>query len=1403
MQRGNSASDLLNAQCIAEIKTAIGRKALVVITGTGVSVQSVKDPAVDGFDIITWKGLVLHGIHRCEGLGLIDATRAQQLRDRLDMGPVIEIIQVAEIVTSELKGKGSGEYQSWLHDAFSKLEVGSPRLIAALGRIAGIFATLNYDSLIEIQLGRASVVWKDSFDVNRVIDGQTIHTGGKDLSSVLHLHGHWRVPGSVVFGTKSYDEVVDHSHAQIVQRVFAASKTMLLVGCGGTLTDPNFKQFFDDCGKILAETGRRHFVLCRKSEADAFLGKTPWLYPVIYGENYDDLAPFIEQLHEGGGEASSDQAVLIPTPPPSDATFGEEWLKTTLNIDSKLATALLLTHRDAAKEAIEKVAAGDASVLGLQTRFPRSAITFVAAYLADKKLLDKAEARRWILARDATAWKAAADRTDQKLVLVAHPSLAFEANKTELSPLAHRNGHSIIYPTLLGRSDDPNVVPLNEPSSNQVTEVLTQNGIAGHRAQQLATRSNGNLPLLLRDLAGVHERPVWAKEGVASAFRPLALLGGWKANISADVEAVASLVGGDYDTWFASVLPVFHGEEPPFVRTVNEVTAASRYENWQLLGPYLTDQDLERFAQIAKQVLSADNAKYDLPESDRAFAGVRGPTKIYSDVLRRGIAETVALVAGRPEVLTCCTPGKGREIAYLVVHGALAKAGWKRWASLGSSLSLLAEADPDTYLKIIEADMLSPETSAMKQLFGEVEGGIFGGFYQSGLLWSLEVLAWNPDFLNRVVLILADLDQFPLPDNMMNRPLNTLRSIFLAWLPQTAADNTARRTAIGAVMNEHPGVAWRLLLELLPESHSVGSYNPRPLWRDWIPSDFRERPSQEDQLAQFTVFAELALEMASQDLAHLKELLDHIANLPPSVFNAVLEGLAGPKIANIPERERLAIWQKLIREAQRHKRFADTNWALPPAAVTQIEQAAETISPKHPEVRNQFWFNFHDHDLFGSDDYEADIKRISQEREKALNEVLERVGPSGVLQFAAEVAHPMDVGTTLGQMAGDQFDSLLLPEKLNALDNKIADFTGAYVWSRYWKQRSEWLSRLPLGSWTQEQLGLFFSKLPFERAVWEAAEKSLGANAAEYWKHINAFPRGTPDELLEGLKKLVQFNRGASALHALNNLLRSKVEVPPQLALQGVRAYLVAVAQTGNIDAYELVNVIKFLQSKPEVEGSALESLEWDLLPLFDRHQGSSPATLERRLASDPGFFVEQITTCYRANDEPKAETPIDEAKMAAVHRIHKLLHGWQTPPGVGATGAFNADALNQWVNRVKELCIPLKRWEIAQIHIGHVLVYAPSDPEGLWMHRGVAELLNTKAYEDMRRGLTTELFNRRGAHFSNGGKGERDLAANYKAKSKDLDNAGFARIAATLLQLSESYTLNAEREEKQVFPGD
>ena len=78
----------------------------------------------------------------------------------------------------------------------------------------------------------------------------------------------------------------------------------------------------------------------------------------------------------------------------------------------------------------------------------------------------------------------------------------------------------------------------------------------------------------------------------------------------------------------------------------------------------------------------------------------------------------------------------------------------------------------------------------------------------TGILWGLESLAWSAEYLSRVTIILGQLAEIDPGGNWVNRPLNSLTTIYLPWFPQTMADIDKRKTAIAALFKECPTIGW-------------------------------------------------------------------------------------------------------------------------------------------------------------------------------------------------------------------------------------------------------------------------------------------------------------------------------------------------------------------------------------------------------------------------------------------------------------------------------------------------------------------------------------------------------------------------------------------------------------------
>jgi hypothetical protein len=277
---------------LEHLREAAARRHLVPIVGTGVSVALSGNPSIGGHRVATWAGLLRHGVSRCEELGLADGSDARILREQIDSGKTDFLISAAESVTRRLADRSEGTYRGWLKETVGSLRVADAAIATSLSQLSAVLATLNYDTLLEAATSRTAVTWLEADRVQDVLRGETD-------DAILHLHGSFTDPRSVVFGITSYIAASGDPHASEVLRVLTMDRTILFVGCGDTLLDPNFAALLRWASSALTFVTPRHCFLCRTCDLPAVrlrLGDAPWLLPLAYGDVYEDLHPFLRSL---------------------------------------------------------------------------------------------------------------------------------------------------------------------------------------------------------------------------------------------------------------------------------------------------------------------------------------------------------------------------------------------------------------------------------------------------------------------------------------------------------------------------------------------------------------------------------------------------------------------------------------------------------------------------------------------------------------------------------------------------------------------------------------------------------------------------------------------------------------------------------------------------------------------------------------------------------------------------------------------------------------------------------------------------------------------------------------------------------------------------------------------------
>lgn len=270
---------------LTELRRQLEKGRVVVVAGAGVST------AVTGGAAPSWGKLLKDGLAACVEHGLMSPRLAENQARSLEEGDVDAWIAVASLVERKLRADGS--FGAWLVDTFKHLEAKDVGLIGALANLDCPLLTTNYDGLLEKVTHRERCTWRQPAMMARALRAE--------IPRIVHLHGHFEEPNSVILGFQGYERIAGDDPLQTLERAITVDRSLLFVGAGGGAGDPNL-------GALLAwyreafknESAYRHFLLERSSEV---AGSVDWLRRagvriavIAYGENYEDLTPFVRGL---------------------------------------------------------------------------------------------------------------------------------------------------------------------------------------------------------------------------------------------------------------------------------------------------------------------------------------------------------------------------------------------------------------------------------------------------------------------------------------------------------------------------------------------------------------------------------------------------------------------------------------------------------------------------------------------------------------------------------------------------------------------------------------------------------------------------------------------------------------------------------------------------------------------------------------------------------------------------------------------------------------------------------------------------------------------------------------------------------------------------------------------------
>ena len=290
-------------------------------------------------------------------------------------------------------------------------------------------------------------------------------------------------------------------------------------------------------------------------------------------------------------------------------------------------------------------------------------------------------------------------------------------------------------------------------------------------------------------------------------------------------------------------------------------------------------------------------------------------------------------------------------------------------------------------------------------------------------------MAWNPDRLLRVSLILAQLATVRIDDNWSNKPESSLESIYRVWMPQTAASVDQRNKAMEAICRRYPEIGWRLCVEQLGTRYGIGRYSSRPLWRNDAVGAGQTAKTPDEIWCVARKVIELALRWPLQTEKTLGDLVERLEYMPEGNQETLWSLIklwatsASGDLAKHALRER-------VRKSffSRHARIRDLSAGINDRA----REAFGLLEPGDLVVRHLWLFADHwvgesFHEQEGEDlDYHQHEARITALRKVAVNEIWLDAGYNGIMRLCALGNAASAIGWQLaGVLTPTQWQSFL------------------------------------------------------------------------------------------------------------------------------------------------------------------------------------------------------------------------------------------------------------------------------------------------------------------------------------------------------------------------------------------
>lgn len=1090
------------------------------------------------------------------------------------------------------------------------------------------------------------------------------------------------------------------------------------------------------------------------------------------------------------------------------------WLEWSTGPDRSLTTLTITSGREKEMERLSALLNLNCSIIAVQAKTKSEALAFIIA--TAKQFFDESTKDRFF------SKSIIVDNEDDYRTLYNNYSkttlnLIPRFEDKSVMNAAVSAGHHVIVP--LGAEDDikiSNIIILPTIEKEGQVLGLIEMGFTKEQADRYSKEAGRDINKLKRLLGFSDNKSKWFKTEDIRQIIPALLLGRWNSYNTGDREIIEKLSGKSYDEYLEILSKWKNFEDSPLLQIGGTWRLTSPLDLWHSLTKSLTNRDLQLLAESFLKVFNDDeNHDYDSDDIIKISFSFTEPPK-YSEWAKEGLTQTLILVSLYGDNLELSKVQSPKIWVDNVIDRLLEQANDKTWVRIRRQLPLIAEASPKSFISALR-NSLQNEVPQIMILFNGKKGFFGESSKHTSLLFALENLAWLPEYLFDVTVILLELARLDPGIKMVNKPANSLVEIYKPWHYQTLASFAERMSILKHAMQKEKEQCWILIVNLLPKSSSIGRPTHKMRWRLFDENTTLNYNREEVYLTNVAL-VEILFEYFDNTDEKLAELIQNTEKLTAYEDGEIIMPFIESASLKIPKNSTKT--RDMLRSIlNRHRTYPDAHWSVSHNILQRYQKVYDAIEPtdiilKYRWLFDNVFIEFPDGRYKVEGDKNQDLRhynRVKEKRTEALQILIENIGLQKCIELANTFDNSRIIGQTLSQIIELEEDTLSIFRNLKNADANLTlvyEFITYKVNSNGEKWIFEIFSKLKNEGFTDNQLSELFIPLNSTKSLWDFLEKTNPNIKSIYWNKVQPhFYHNTTKEKITGLRYLLQYKRFISAVNCAYMIRKDLTTLLITEILQRVATE--EASEDLILRPHEVGKLLKEIAKRKDLDSKNAINLEW-LYLTFLRSSGFAykPNFLYKEILEKPEFFVDILKWVYWPEDKKYTELEFKELSSENRQKIisngSEILRSFKIIPGLQSDNSINKDDLDQWIDTVRSLAITADIIKVADMHIGIILAYYPDDQDKLWPADEISEAIERINTNSLKENFSVTLTNKSGftgrSQFA-GGTIEKNKSAKFKNladlhkyKHRNLSQI-FSDISERYLQIGRHHDNQSERD--------